>query len=340
MDPDNYGTPHPWLEERIARIPRALEDTLSRPLPAFEASVDLSWEVFGVGGSEGPARLMVACLQRHGIAARLASVSRFIDFRPRERTGLIVFSQGLSPHARRVLSHANGFDVTWVFSACSPAEVLSRVGEQARRRVVVFGHAPKEEEGSLLRLVGPTCAAALGVRVVASLCGGVVSDDFADAVPALLAYYSDGQRGRGDSSWHLLEEIDPTFCLAAEEDLPFAHQAMWKWQEAMCAPLPPVIEAFSFAHGPFQAIYREPAVLLCVKGASQNRDEVWSRLQRILVPNRHRVVDLSAASTFPYSYFELDAKLSSLLSRLTQARALDPQDWPGKDADRALYDLE
>ena len=330
-----------WWAERILEVPPLLADAIEAPLPDLSDLGVGQWDVFGVGGSEGPARLMVAMLNEQRGQARLVPTSFFFKTGRlvADRSGLIVFSQGLSPHARLVLSAAGSYRRCIVISAQPTERVLAHISQECAAQPLVFRHGPAEEKGSLVRVVGPICAAALGARIAYSIQGSSRSgtERELEQLPRLYQRNSD----ENPEVVAALEQVDPRVCLAMFDDLPAAHQLMWKWQEAFCAPLPVAMDALSFAHGPYQSIYEHPTKLLILCSSNtRDRDDIWTKVQSIVVPGRHEIVRLVSKLESPLSYFDFDAQLLSAMERVIRRRGIDLFNWPGKDKDRPLYELE
>jgi hypothetical protein len=336
------------LQERLRAIPGVLRETLEvaghwGPLPRCE-----HWDVVGVGGSEGPARLLVELLSDRGVLARQCTVSSFLKGRcpGANSRGLVVFSQGLSPHARMVLKGAASYAHCIVITTRSELEVRQQVPAYFHHQLTVLEHPPQAEPDSLLRVVGPAAAALLAVRVAVELSGGSAMElaqirtDLQEAMAWYEGTPSDIQ-ALEDSEWFArVACAHPTFCLAAAQDLPAANQLMWKWQEATYQPLPPTLDLLAFIHGPFQSIYDESVTVLALRSQSDMlTDRAWEALQQVLVPARHQLLVLDAPVAFPLSYFYFDAAFLRVLARAVVERKLRLDRWPGKGKDGALYEL-
>lgn len=330
------------LSERLQTIPFVMRSTSADAMARSVApSAALQWDVVGVGGSEGPARLMVEVINHRGGRARHLPVSSFLvpsRARNRER-GLVVFSQGLSPHARMVLGRTEAYERCIVISTRLPAEVQSCMSP-ACAEVTVINHLPQEEPRSLVRVVGPTAAAVVAVWTAFDLTGASALEraQLNLGMQAAVKWYesisaSDPWRGA-------LDHGELAFCLAAAQDLPAAHQLMWKWQETIYQPLPPALDLLAFIHGPFQSIYDRPACLLALRStAGPAVDQAWTALENVLHPDRHRLVELQSPVSFPLSYFYFDALVLGILVQAVAQRGLRLDCWPGQGKDRVLYEL-
>ena len=339
------------LQQRLRAIPGTLQATLLtaggwEPLPRCD-----QWDVVGVGGSEGPARLMVEVLSDRGVVAHQRTVSSFLGERgpAAGSRGLVVFSQGLSPHARMVLGRLAPYAHCVVVTTRDEPEVRAQVPERMQRNLTVLKHLPLSESDSLLRVVGPAAAALLAVRVAFELAGGSALElsELRCALTEAVKWYEPTatdvmEQGLGpDSSWSgVIAGTNPTFCLAAAQDLPAAHQLMWKWQEAIYQVLPPTLDLLAFVHGPFQSIYDAPAALFALRSqVDKSTDGAFRALAQVLVPGRHQLLVLDAPVAFPLSYFYFDAVFLRVLERAIVQRDLRLDRWPGKGKDGALYEL-
>ena len=337
-----------WIDDRIAELPAAIAETLrttalqSRSCLSVETVRSMGqWDVIGMGGSEGPARLCVAELNRRLCFARLVPTSRFLDPASdvRSSSGLIVFSQGLSPHARLALARAAEYQACVVVSARSADEVLACVPNEALASTFVESHPPAQESGSLLRVVGPACASVIALHLAWHLVGCSVHEQLqlrAQLAQVVHCYEHSVQPKPCDVEF--LAENDPVMCLALGADYPSAHQFMWKWQETTCSILPPVVDALAFAHGPFQALFERAVTLVALQSGGAHA-AVWQKLEQILVPARHRLVRLHSDWESPFSYFSYDAQFLRILSQVVSNRGLELSTWPGQGADQALYEL-
>lgn len=179
---------HARLESLPAELRRAAAVAIPERAPA-------STIVTGIGGSEGPARLFAMQLSAHS-CVRFVPLSSFVGACPKAER-LVVFSQGLSPNARLALGRRHDFAETIVVGAMEP-DAATSAGESEveseRRRfaralrddgVVFVTHGPPSESGMLVRLVGPTVASSIALRLAASFGGAPF-----DAEQASLTYAS------------------------------------------------------------------------------------------------------------------------------------------------------
>lgn len=339
------------LQQRLRAIPGILRATVQAagnwaPLCRCD-----QWDVVGVGGSEGPARLMVEVLSDRGVVARQRTVSSFLSGRcpSTGSRGLVVFSQGLSPHARMVLGRLSPYAHCIVVTTRDEQEVRAQVPPQLAQELTVLRHMPLAESDSLLRVVGPAAAAVLAVWLAFELSGGAAEEltELRRALTEAADWYEPpvaGAEQRGpvpDSSWSaVFAGTSPAFCLAAAQDLPAAHQLMWKWQEAIYQALPPALDLLAFVHGPFQSIYDAPATLFALRSqVDTSAEPAFRALEQVLVPERHQLLVCSAPVAFPLSYFYFDAVFLKVLEQAINQRDLRLDRWPGKGKDGALYEL-
>lgn len=337
------------LEELVCRkdaVPAAIEATLERRLLFADAlrgqltEAPFSWDVVGLGASEGPARLLASVLQSLGHTSRYLPISQLLE-RPHPTTlasrGLVVFSQGLSPNAQIALEPAQHYGQAVLITATTELR-------PARHRLVesfpgaVLRHLPESEPGGLLRLVGPPCAALTGLLFALELHarrGGT-----APKWETELGEISGTLREEGRLPAEALG-ADLAACLAVGTDLETASALCWKWQEALYARLPVAADVLGFAHGALQSFYEEPAVIMALHRPRETVHELlWPRLEKALHASRHRIVPLTARLPGPLAFFEFDAACNAIMLAEMQARNIDPGTWPGQSQDAPLYQID
>lgn len=329
------------LAERFASVPCALQFTLdqavtlpqSRGRDGASAPTSMGYDVTGVGASEFPARILVETLLSAGVRAHFRPISAYAGtlLVPRE-TSLVVFSQGLSPNARLPFRHVSAYQEVHLFTGLREPS-----GPQCARILEccdgLYRHPPESERGTLLRLVGPVCAALLALRwavlVIERAVGAVPSwvNEIAE-VPMRYAKASAPPKALG---------ADPAGCLATGALIPMAASLMWKWQEALYTRLPSVFGVLSFAHGPLQSFVGKETLLLALE--SHGGDALLENLRAALDPELHRLHLLKTSLPTPLSLFEYDAQLTALALREMKERGIAPDTWPGKAADGPLYEV-
>ncbi len=330
-----------WFDERLVKLPDILREAIKLELPDLGRLSSSIWDVCGVGGSSGPARLCVQAMNQTDQRACFREASYFAGPAPvrGQSRGLILFSQGLSPHARLVLERGQVYASLIVVTSRDPGDVQSALPSSFdQQRLTVIRHPSGDEAASLLRVGGPSCAALVGLKLAAALTEQE-SEATSSARLSLVPSFYQRSGGAGGASVPPLPEGGLTYCLATATHRGSAQQLMWKWHEALGDKLPPVIDAMGFAHGPFQSIYEGPACLLVLHGRSAEEEVIVERIAAIIEPTRHFMVVLAAHYEFPLSYFELEAQFFALMRATAVHRAFDPSTWPGKDLDRPLYAL-
>lgn len=330
------------IARRVASIPNLLEQQLRAPLPdADRLSAIESWDVVGIGASEGPARLLTCLLSDMGLSCRLVPLSNFRErehaayFRPEhERRGLIIFSQGLSPNAQLALHDAKSYTDAVLFTSVDDQSRESRARLLRDFAGVVIGHGPHEEAGSLVRFAGPMAATLAAVRFALLLAETrQIRATWGEALCSVPGVYRAALADAGPLGGAL------SATLTAGPDLPTAQALMWKWQEALYTPLPPAFDVLAFAHGPLQAYFDQAAFFLILERPGSAHRQLWQRFEGVLNPERHRVLRLLASLPGPLAAFEFDAFLNARLLAEMNARAIDPGHWPAQEMDGPLYSL-
>ncbi len=326
------------------------EEARSWPRPAPGGEILAT----GIGLSEEPARATVYALRERGLSARFASISSLLA-RPGaldRGVTLAVFSQGLSPNARAALRQLDRAHHTLLFTAATslgraPEDDVRAVIEGLHRhaRATVILHPPAEEDGLLLRVIGPAAASLVGLLWALRCAGGPSSDErralealpgrlqaIAEA-PALPERWLERLADPGDASSVAL--------LATGGRDALCRALAWKLQEGLWRPAPPVWDALAFAHGPLQSIHGRPALLLAPTFPKDPvGDDLLARLGRTLRPDRHALARLPATLPAPFGCFEHAMLINRLLlAALARAPARDLSNWPGKGEDGPLYEL-
>ncbi|MFO0630806.1 MAG: hypothetical protein U0325_34980 [Polyangiales bacterium] len=308
------------LAARVAALPAVLDETLRAPLPALPPPRRRTLGDHGVGGSEGPARVMAGALRRaRGDAASFVPLSRFAcDGGSLRGDVLVVFSQGLCPNARIALTH-KGFALTLVVSARPVADVTA-----------VLRHPPEDEGAMLARVQGPPAATLQGLRVVASLGGPDVPAGLVGAVRAALA-----------APAPVLDLRRPVALLRCDDELELGHGLRWKWLEATRRSDVAVYDALGFAHGPLQCCAERGAQVVLLTRDDPREGALWARVRAVLAETGCAVHTLAASLPGAWSFFEHDARWSATLcASLAAAGDVDLLRWPTQGRDGPLYDLD
>ncbi len=323
------------VARRVGSVVPTLREVLSAPLSASASSSTAdAFVVTGVGGSEGPARLLVSALGHAGRVARFVPLSAFVAgsfssaaSRGRSREAVCVFSQGLSPNASVALERAASFHEAFLFTSLAErAPALSAfVGAGGR----VISLPPAQESGSLLRIVGPA-AAMLAAALFASAAPSVEPRSIADSLEVTAASARSLARSLAP-----LRLLAPLAFVTSGDNEALAEGLAIKWIEGLARPCPPTWDALAFAHGPFHAFYTEPLLLVAVGPPSP----LFGRLGELLVSERHSLLHLETSLPFPYARLELEVAMNELFLAAFEASPRDLFTWPSKGKDGALYGI-
>jgi hypothetical protein len=309
------------LAARIRALPAVLDETLGVALPPLDGFARARrWVTTGIGGSEGPARVMAGALRSAlGVCASFVPLSRFACGAD-ELAGdaLVVFSQGLSPNARIALGH-KGFARTLVITARGDVGVG-----------VALRHPPRDEGAMLARVQGPPAATLVGLRVVSALGGATPPDGLVAAVRASLAARSP-----------TLDLQRPVALVLCDDEAELAHGLRWKWLEATRRSDVAVYDALGFAHGPLQCCAERGAQVVLLPRDAPREAALWTRVRDVLGETSCAVHVLPSSLPGVWSFFEHDARWSATLrASLAAAGDVDLLRWPTQGHDGALYDLD
>ncbi|HZR83789.1 MAG TPA: creatininase family protein [Candidatus Binatia bacterium] len=367
------------LEARVDGATSALASALAEVRPAVAAAAaDAAREdagrtrrvvATGAGSSAAHARFLASVLVELGVPARFAPLTCFLGEAPpgaAEET-LVVFSQGLAPNARLALAHAGAFRTAWLVTSVvdDPAAGDAPSGD---RRLASAGDAPGDpasiaerrsflalarerglrvlrtpggdEYGALLRVVGPMVGYATALALARSFAGEPTALDVpSDAICAAVADAGRRAAALADELPRAALEAPLAF-LASGAHVERVANLPLKVLEGMLRPQPPVWDLLDFAHGPFQQSWGGTATFLALlRNDAPREDELLARLEGVLDRARHRVVRLRAELPGPLAILEHEAMMNALVLADVRARDLDPTAWPGKGADRPLYEI-
>jgi hypothetical protein len=316
--------------ERIASVPAALRLAASVELPVWQGEQPALVVTTGIGASEGPARLLAATLCDGGMRARFVPLMSFA-LRPPTADLLVVFSQNLSPNARLALTEAHQFKARWLVTSlglepgASTRESL--LPAMRARGIVPIVVPPAQEDGMLVRIVGPTVASLIAVRLAGALGAAQLRDVPLEA--AADAYLAAGVREVFDGS--------PIALVAAGVSVDSLVVARWKVLETLLGPEPSVWDVLQIAHGPLQAFHpRAQTLVICSVPSATG---LVDRLRATLVPERHRVIHAASRFDHVLSYFEHTAVIDACLLATLRHAPRDLFDWPARGGDAPLYDL-
>lgn len=341
-----HAQPHSsWsvLSERLGELPRVVATACHARLPELASVRGLPVVATGGGLSEGPARVLVALLQRAGHRARFIAQSELVA-EPEHAiaaTGaealLIAFSQGLAPNARLPLYARRRFARTLLVTSVRPGD--EGVARLARTLVddgaLVWTLPPEREDRLLLRVVGPAVSLVAALRLAEALSPGEPSLSF-DGLGAVVA------RALLAPSADLFGEARrPIVIVAAPRLCELAMPLRWKLLEGLRVADPPVWDPLQVAHGPLQAILEERTSVLMLRADGDGSDDLFARLRGVLARagDRHRFVELRSRLPTPLAIVELDALLDAALLATLARHPLALDDWPCRAQDGPLYDL-
>lgn len=307
---------------------------------------ELRIDVTGVGGSESPARFVVAALLARGFSAQYLPMTSFLDVaRPRRERLLIVVSQRLSPNAQLALESSVHYGATILVTgdtqrSASARAVLGRL--ESEGAIVVSTPVPSEPE-SLVRLAGPVCLAGAGLALVRQLestktGNSTKSGNGHGTVELDRVCQSALERARALAVAHV--GVGELLAIVLTEPLGDLVQAdLLKWREALHEDPPPVFDGFAFVHGPLQTLTESPGLVLIVGGDRPTERALRERLRSCIRRSRHVPLEFSLAHPGELGWFDINALLSQWILRTAEERRLDLCEWRGKSWDEPVYPL-
>jgi creatinine amidohydrolase len=319
------------LAQRHAEVPAALRLAAEVSLPALHGAVPRSVATTGVGASEGPARLLASTLCEGGVLARFVPLMTFA-LRPPSAELLVVFSQNLSPNAQLALTEQHGFSARWLVTSLGFASGSSAreawLPVLQRRGVTMIRVPPAREEGMLVRLIGPTVASLIALRLAAHL-GARQLDD--------VVFASAAEAYQCANVSHVLD-AGRLALVAAGVAVESLVVARCKILETLLDTEPSVWDVLQLAHGPLQAFHpRAQTLLVC---STPSASDLVARMLRTLDPERHRVIHVASQYEDALSGFEHMAAVDACLLATLRCKPRNLFDWPARGIDGPLYDLE
>ena len=342
------------LEERVASLPEMLERVAASDDPplGFQPAKIRGLMATGLGSSAAHARYLAQCVAEHvGLAARFVPMSSLAVLPERaSEEALVVFSQGLAPNVRPLLSTAPRWGHVIVVTAASESSdgAKGRLLAELRDAGASVRSIPGEDEyGTLVRVVGPMVGYFEALRLAAAIAR-------ASSAPAPSLPKIETLRHRVASAGDALDRSLRAGGVASLDEVArglaflalgsygtVVSNLQYKVLEGMLLPLPPVWDFLEFVHGPFQQGFSEPMTLLALGHAGDAREAAFlERIAAILDPSRHRLVRLQAELPGLLAIFEHEAMLDQLMLRFIAERRIDQANWPGRGRDRALYEVE
>ena len=344
------------LRERLQSIPDLLEGWARSPEAAMAAQprmIPRRVVATGLGSSEAHARYLVWLLNRFtDIPAEFLPTGALLSPELgsyRDRT-LVVFSQGLSAHARIALSRRSDFASTVLFTAAS-LEGLRRSGKQDREdclqalltegaEVIRF---PLEDEYTLLiRVVGPALGF-LAARIwVGAFAGNTLPGD-PQTVGAEAAAAFRGGWDAGRQAWPRMEPaaFGQGFALLVSPDLSeYLQNLVFKFVEGLFHPAPDLQELLQFAHGPFQQLTASPRPVVVLHRTGDLEGEQLRRIRalcRTASLECHATVS-GLVSRTDLLVFEAEGLFAEPLLQGVEHEGIDQVSWPGRGWDGPLYD--
>ncbi|MCC5847401.1 MAG: hypothetical protein JJU29_04830 [Verrucomicrobia bacterium] len=326
-------------------IPGLMRDMWAAPMPSLPEALHQHGVVAtGVGSSEAAARYFVFLLQQAGLKAAFWPQSVFYGALP-AFTGpppcLAVFSQGLSPNAEMVLARRNSFADTLLFTA-STADGQRQAGRENRARLLerlsnegatLYVHPMENEYEILPRFVGPLCS----MFAVALVVTGLAPEVFPSPrqIPETLDSVS--LPDENPEAWTRELQAGPNFFFTNPTSQ-YAQNLSCKVLETLFQRPPQLLDALTYAHGPFQ--------LDCLRPGANwmflTDDPHEQKLTQTLAPLFERggaFRQISSPLPVPFAIFYYEAFLNKLLLHSLETLDVDLVDWPGKGLDGEGYGI-
>jgi hypothetical protein len=283
--------------------------------------------------------MFVGELVEQGLSARFQPVSAFLGSTPPDADVLLVVSQYLSPNARIPLRHRGRYAAVFVVTSLDAHD--ERCAHLASEGVLFLTHAPPDESGLLLRVIGPALATRMVLHLAASIAAShgrappAWTSRVQEIAPAM-------ERARSrvaaiDPEWVL----GPSAIVTTGSDGDRAVGLRTKLLEAFSASDPPVWDLCGLVHGPLQSFFDSRRLLFVLEPAGDPMAGLLRRrLEQIVVHERHRIHVIEAQLPAPLSFFEYAAAFDAIVVQTLRARPRDLGNWPAKGRDGAIYEID
>jgi hypothetical protein len=302
----------------IPALVSALRAPLTKPLPEPMPLV-----ATGIGGSEGPARLLASLLQERGGAARFAPLSSFLGGSPGGRS-LVIFSQNLSPNAHLALAHCERHEGALLVTGLDVEHPA--LAPLAARGLAVLTLPGEEEGGLLVRLVGPALAMLAAMRLAG--CAPAPTPGQLDQ-----ALREAAARGRQLGSL----PAGPLALVASGVHTERCEGLRWRLLEGLLRPAISLWDALSVAHGPFQGFHDHEQTLMLLE--TPEGGKLGDRLEEMLRPERHRLLRLTSTLEQPWCLLEHLVQVDALMLATLEETPCPLSPWPGQGEDGPLYEI-
>ncbi|MBX3252408.1 MAG: hypothetical protein KF901_34860, partial [Myxococcales bacterium] len=295
----------------MAAVARAVDSAPLPPLPA-ELARFTRWIVSGIGASEGPARLLVGQLLDLGLSARFLPVTSFLGAEAPAGDVLVVVSQRLSPNARIPLRHRGRYRATVLVTSLDPLED-ARCATLEREGATILQHGPPDEDGLMLRVLGPALASRMVLHLAATV----------GALRGAPMSWAARTRELGAAIERARERavaVDPAWVFGASAIVgagtatELASGLRTKLLEALGVEEPPIWDLCGLVHGPLQAFFEGRRLLFVLESTdAPGGGALRRRLSEVLDPARHRVHVVEATLPSPLCLFEWAAAFDAIV---------------------------
>lgn len=337
------------LRQRCESIAPGFERVMSCALPD-PASLTLAHirrvAFAGVGMSEGAARYTMALwAEVLGLDVRYLWPSRFMEPEPlaREDEALVIFTQGLSPHARLLMSRQHEFASSVLVTSHDAPQCPSLKRWRAQGGSCFVLPPDEHEDRLLLRVLGPAWAMLGVLRWTQRLAhqAGVTPSWSLEASALASSYRASFARGleQGSALLPTITQGQPLILLSAGLTLELSHGLRWKCLEGLWIAVPPLLDVLSFVHGALQGIYEAPATIMLLRQDNSHHDALSARLSLVLKAH-HTLIELISSSSPPLAVLDYDAQLNGIVCAALAQTDRDLTRWPAKGEDSALYEME
>lgn len=339
MKEDRFGLS--LLRERMDSIPSLIEryNFSLCSLPDLSGKILIS----GVGSSEAHARFLQYWLtELLQLNAQFVSFELLLRSLPNPSAGegsLVIFSQGLSAQARRVLETRNRYSSCTLFTSCTSAgleqagkhEVAELLRKLQDEKTALVTYPLESEFQVLMRVVGPF----FGFYAVSTLLRAMRAKIPAPPTSDLLAAL---QRARTAAA-EMPRLPEAVGIVVSSPDSLYSQNLGFKLLEGCY--FPPIFcgDFLHFPHGPFQCAVKRKAHLLLLSGGDEFERSLQARCGEMLESAGLTFTRFTSVLPPILRMLEYEMFLNEIVLREIKLRKINQREWPGKGLDGPLYNL-
>ena len=299
--------------------------------------------VYGIGSSEAHAKYLIYLLNTFkNIPIEYSTISNF-KCSDKKDTGIIIFSQGISPNINIILSNIDYKNLTLFTSVTESNNDINKVKilQDIKKNGGSIINFPKEDEyETLLRLEGPLCGY---LAIINSIY------DNLNITNSYLKHYQD-LLFVGENTIYCPEEVyvndiiknRRVLILCDSNILYYSKNILNKFIEGLFFEFVHVVDYYDFVHGMYQNLeynrnYNKNTSIIILK--SSNDDKIINKIFELLKDN-YKIWTISSKFEDKFKIIEFEIVLNYFLTQLCERLDINQISWFGKKNQEIIYSLK